>query len=456
MTNPEPGLGVLVVDDEKLSRETTVKQLRAAGFKAQAHDSAFSALQALEEELWDVVLTDLRMPGMDGLEFLEEINNRSPETSVFLMTAFGSIDTAVEAMRKGALDYLTKPFDFEELRIRLERVREGRETRNEVARLRRIIGSTENFSGLVGSSECMRRVFERIEQFSDNPSNVLIVGETGTGKELVARALHERSPYATKPFIAIGCASIPRELAESELFGHEAGAFTGARQRRRGKIELARGGTLFLDDVDDLPMEIQAKLLRVIQEREFERVGGEQSIRAEMRLISATKADLTTLIKEGGFREDLMYRLKVLVIELPPLKDRRDDILILARHFLGLLARERDQPEKSLSSGASEQLVAYDWPGNVRQLRHAVESALAISKGQDISAEDLPPEIRPASEAQPYAISLEDVGKLDFRALTERFERDLIQHALKKTGGHQGKAAELLGIPRTTLQSKLK
>jgi DNA-binding NtrC family response regulator len=296
-------LRILVVDDEKLSRVTTTRQLVDAGYVAEGDETPFKALDALKSGVWDVVLTDLRMPSMDGIEFLKEIHKVSPGTSVILMTAYGTVKTAVEAMRSGAVDYLTKPFVFDEIRFRLERLAEERMMRQEVEALRRVLGPAVAYGGLVGHSAGMRSVFEQIEQFAENPSNVLIVGETGTGKELVARALHSLSSRATEPFVPVACAAIPRELAESELFGHEAGAFTGAVRLHRGRVELAREGVLFLDDVDDFPLELQPKLLRVIQEKEFERVGGEKTLRAHMRIISATKTDLSELAKHAKFRD---------------------------------------------------------------------------------------------------------------------------------------------------------
>lgn len=449
-------LRVLVVDDEKLSRLSTTKQLQAAGYEAEDHESPFSALKSLEQGNWDLVLTDLRMPGMDGLEFQRQIKARAPDTVVILMTAHATVQTAVEAMREGAMDYLTKPFDFEELGIRLERLQENLSIRRELAHLRRALGQSLAHIGLVGNAPAIRRVFDLIEQFADNPSNVLIVGETGTGKELVARALHARSAYANGPFVTVSSTTIPRELAESELFGHEAGAFTGASRQRKGKVELARGGTLFLDDVDDLPLELQGKLLRVLQEKEFERVGGDKSLQADMRTIAATKYDLERLAGENRFREDLMYRLNVLVIDLPPLRDRRGDVLLLARHFLETIARERNQEPRLLSTEAAERLMSYDWPGNVRQLRHAMESALALSRGKEIKPEDLPGRIQEGKKPAVYSLSLEDEEKIDLRRVMEDVEQELISWAMEKAGGNQGKAADILGVPRTTLRSKRK
>jgi DNA-binding NtrC family response regulator len=313
-------LRILVVDDEKLSCETTAYQLVEAGYTAEAHTSPFTAFSAMEFCTWDVVLTDLRMPSMDGVQFFKEIKARSPETAVILMTAHGTVKTAVEVMREGAIDYLTKPFEFAELDFRLKRTVELKRMRAENATMRETLGDVRMIGGMAGCSPAMSRVYDFIEQFARQPSNVLIVGETGTGKELVARAIHKLIACSKGPFVALGCAAVPKDLAESELFGHEAGSFTGAVKKRVGRVEMAENGTLFLDDVDDMPLEIQAKLLRVIQERQYERVGGEKTLAAKVRIVAATKFDLDSLVAAGRFRQDLMYRLSVLVIPLAPLK----------------------------------------------------------------------------------------------------------------------------------------
>ncbi|MBI3832582.1 MAG: sigma-54-dependent Fis family transcriptional regulator [Planctomycetes bacterium] len=447
-------LRILVVDDEKLSRETTAFQLREAGYTAEPFASPLDALKEITAQPWDVVLTDLRMPEMTGLELLRKVKACRPEASVILMTAHGSVKTAVEAMHEGAVDYLIKPYDFDELKIRLERFAEVIGVRRENAALRKALGGAAA-DGLVGHSAGMGRVRDLIRQFAGLPSNVLIAGETGTGKEVVARAVHGASAFASGPFVAVGCAAVPKELAESELFGHEAGAFTGATKRRKGRVELSEGGTLFLDDVDDLSLDIQAKLLRVIQERSYERVGGEKAVQANIRVVAATKFPLEDLVKQGKFRDDLMYRLSVLTIPLPPLRERREDIPLLVRHFLDLFGRERKQEPKAVAPAALEYLQAYVWPGNIRELRHALEYALAVSKTAALNIEDLPAKIKPGLPERPYALNLDGKPEVSFREMTENFERDLIQWALGKADGNQGRAAQLLGIPRSTLQFKL-
>ena len=391
-------LNIVVVDDTKKSREDITSILNASGYHATAHANAFTALEALETELCDLVLTDLQMPSMNGIQFLKEIKARSPETCVIVMTDHGTVESAVQAMRAGASDYVTKPFHPEQLRLHVERLREVQRTRIELEELRKSLGVAADYAGFVGNSPQMLKILEQIEQFADRPGTVLVTGETGTGKEMVARALHARSTKKTGPFIPVACAAIPRELAESELFGHEAGSFTGATKRRRGYVEQAQGGTLFLDDVDDLPIEIQPKLLRAIQEREYQRVGGDGLLKAHLRIIASTKKDLEALVREGKFRQDLLYRLQVLKLYLPPLRERKGDILALAQHFLKLYAIENAEPAKLLSTEAEKKLLSQAWPGNVRELRHAIEYAIAVANGSKIQADDLPLRHSAASE----------------------------------------------------------
>jgi len=450
-------LKILVVDDAQLSREAITGYLNETGYQAEAHANAFTALEALDNDRWDLVLTDLRMPSMDGLQFLKEIKARSPETAVIIMTAYGTVETAVQAIRQGALDYVVKPFHTEQLRVHVERIRELVGTRRELDTLKRSLGTSVSYGGLVGNSPAMQKTHQLIEQFADRPANVLITGETGTGKEMVARALHARSQRKSGPFIPLACAAVPRDLAESELFGHEAGAFTGAVKRRHGHVEMAHGGTLFLDDIDDLPLDIQPKLLRAIQEREFQRVGGERLMKTDLRIISSTKKDLQLLAQEGRFRQDLLYRLQVLTICLPPLRERKTDILVLTRHFLELSARETGDAPRTLSPEAEKKLLQHNWPGNVRELRHAVEYALAVSDGTAIRAEDLQLRLGPAGQPDRlFSLNLEERSEVDLRAMQAEVEKETIMWALQKAQGDQGRAAELLKMPRTTFIYRLR
>jgi DNA-binding NtrC family response regulator len=453
-------LRVMVVDDDRLNRVTMLQQMLQDGYVVTTVENAFQALEQLETGGWDAVVTDMRMPTMDGLELLRSIKARFPDVDVILITAYGSVETAVTAMQEGAADYLTKPFRFPELVFRLHKLEEARAARQEISTLHAFLDNAPSYYGLVGHSSLMKNVYERIRNFAANVAPVLVEGETGTGKELVARALHLQGGRAKEPFVALSCGSIPRELAESELFGHEKGAFTNAIQRRKGNFERAHRGTLLLDDVDDLPLEMQVKLLRVLQEGTIVRVGGGEEIAVDVRVVATTKQSLDKLVAEGRFRDDLFYRLRGLEIHLPPLRERGDDVLLVARHFLDLLAiRDRSEP-KRLSADASEILCRHNWPGNVRELRRALESACVVCHGAEISAQDVPEYLRQVdlggrASASLFTLHLDRSQSLHFNEQVERFEDALIQWALTKAGGQQLHAAELLNLPRTTFQSKI-
>ena len=450
---------VMIVDDERLSRLTTAQQLSNQGYEAEAIDNPFLALQRLESQVWDVVLTDLRMPGMSGLEFLREIRKARPDVAVILMTAFATVETAVEAMRAGAVDYLVKPFKHDELELRLRKIRELTSTKKELARLHTLLDNRDGAHGLLGRSPAMKAVQERINIFADHDAPVLITGETGTGKELVARALHFAGRRAEGPLIPIACGTIPLELAESELFGHEKGSFTGAAGRHEGSFERANGGTVLLDDVDDLPLAIQVKLLRVLQEGTYTRVGGTQEKTVDVRVVATSKIALERAVEEGKFRDDLFYRLRGLEIQLPRLAERGEDVLLLANRFLRLV-NERDGAEfdeaATLSVEAAGALRAYSWPGNVRELRRAMESAFILARGGEIRPEHLPA-VLPSNvhKKELFSLALDGLDALPFTDVVEEFEDTLLQWALQKAGGQQKRAAELLGIPRTTFQSRV-
>ncbi len=454
MTDQEP-LRVLVVDDDRLARVSTVKELEAVGYHAQGAESAYQALQMLEEGEWDVVLSDLRMPGMDGLDLLREVKQRWPAVEVVMMTAFGTVANAVQALREGAFDYLLKPYEIEDLDLRLRKLARTRSAERELARLRGLLDEAEHPFGLVGRSPQAREIVDRIRAFADNDAPVLITGETGTGKELVSRALHRASARADREFVAVGCGTIPRDLAESELFGHEKGSFTGAHQARPGSFERADGGTLLLDDVDDLPLDIQVKLLRAVQEGTLTRVGGTREIRVDVRVIATTKVDLDSLVREGKFRPDLFYRLRGLEIRLAPLRERGDDVLLLAEHFLRI-ASAGSGAVKSLSPEAAQILRAYPWPGNVRELQRAMEAACVMARGDVIEPSALPQFLR--STGQPdelVTIRLEGREEVPFNDIVREVEKQLLEWALRVAGGKQSEAARRLGLPRTTFQSKV-
>ncbi|MFZ4578395.1 MAG: sigma-54-dependent transcriptional regulator [Myxococcota bacterium] len=453
-------LRVLVVDDGRLVRETTVRQLRDAGFPAEAVDNGYRALEELAGGLWDVVVCDLRMPGIDGLELLRTVRARHPEVEVILMTAFGTVKTAVTAMQDGAADYLTKPFHFQELEHRLRRLQELQGYRREVSHLRALLDEEADCGGILGRSPGMLQVIQLVRTFAEHTAPVLITGETGTGKELVARALHEQGARRKGPFVAIPCGAIPTELAESELFGHEKGSFTGATRQRQGAFERANGGTLLLDDVDDLPLGLQVKLLRALQEGSFLRIGGQRETTVDVRVVATSKVDLGSAVTKGKFRDDVFYRLRGLEIRLPPLRERGEDTLLLAQHYLRRFALEARKDEAVLSPEAARCLRRYAWPGNVRELRHAMESAVIVCpRGSGVVIDHLPGYLQQAREEQPtgdlFTLHLEGRETIPFADVVHHLEDDLIQWAMQKAGGQQTKAGELLGLARTTFQSKL-
>jgi DNA-binding NtrC family response regulator len=440
---------ILVVDDEPLKRITLQIDLTDAGYEVLEASEARTGLQRLEANPVDVVVTDLKMPGSDGLTFLEQIKAKRPDTFVIVMTAFGTVETAVAAIKRGAYDYITKPFTTDVLIEKLERI--AHYNRDDA-----LSADTDDALGpLVGRCEAMRNLFREIRTVAETERTVLISGESGTGKELVAESIHRLSPRVDKALVRFACAALQPTVLESELFGHEKGAFTGAIRRKAGRFELADGGTMFLDEVDDIPPEVQVKLLRAVEQQEFERVGGEDVIRVDVRLICATKKNLRELVDAGNFREDLYYRLDVINLVLPPLRDRGDDIPLLARHFIAKHApTDVDADPPTLTPHAMDMLVAHDWPGNVRELEHVIERVLTFCEGDDILPEHLPPLIgnsHASGDGSPRFTS-------PLAGLTETvadLERTMIQSALRRANGNQVRAAEILRIPRTTLRDKM-
>jgi len=442
---------VLVVDDEKLVRVTLEARFDDEGYRVLTATNGFEALDLLAESPVDVVLTDLRMPSLGGVELFRRIRQRHPEVPVIFMTAFATVADAVMAMREGAFDYLTKPLDTEELVIRVARAVAQRRDREEIQRLRAEARHPDRFGALIYRSEGMAAVVKRALSVADSDLTVMIEGETGTGKEVIAQAIHAASPRSRGSFVVVNCGGLNPSLVDSELFGHEAGAFTGAIRQRRGRLELAQGGTILLDEVDDIPPEVQLKLLRFLQEHTFERVGGNTTHRADVRVIGATKRPLLDLVAAGRFRDDLYYRINTVTIHLPPLRERRDDILPLVQHF----AQQRGEGIE-LTPEAMRCLLAHAWPGNVRELKHAVEHALVFARGREVTPEHLPTTVRPA-EGTESIVRLELAGhdRVSSAELLRSCERQLIDWALARTGGNQVRAAELLGLSRTTFRGRV-
>ena len=437
---------ILIVDDEKNTREGLARALRDEYAVAEV-ENGLRALEWLETRHADVVLSDLRMPGMDGLALLSRLLGRDPKPVLILLTAYGNIETAVEAMKRGAYDFLAKPVNLDRLELLLKRALAERRLGEENRRLKAQLDSKYGFENILGTCPAMQEVFDTIRQAAPTRATVLIQGESGTGKELVARALHQCGPRAQGPFIPVHCAALAPTLLESELFGHEKGAFTGAQERRRGRFELADGGTLFLDEIGEIDAALQVKLLRVREERQFERVGGTETVSVDVRLVAAPNRDLKKMVEDGAFREDLFYRLYVVNLTLPPLREREGDIALLAQHYLEALAKEHGRKVSGITTEAMDALAAYPWPGNVRELRNVIERMVVLGAGEKLTVRDLPSSLRlaagrAASAARPGS-ALRDA------------ERQLIEEALRRHQGSRTRAAQDLGISRRTLHRKL-
>ncbi|HUI08503.1 MAG TPA: sigma-54 dependent transcriptional regulator [Verrucomicrobiae bacterium] len=439
---------ILIVDDERNTREGLQRALQERYEVLLAEDSQ-KAVQTLESTAVDVMLTDLRMPGVDGMGLLRRATSLTTPPVCIVMTAYGSIENAVQAMQAGAYHYVTKPVNLDELELVIQRALNNRRLEAENVNLREQIDHKYALENIIGESPAIRQVFETVRQVAPTRTTVLITGETGTGKELIAKAIHNLSPRKDGPFIAVHAAALPSTLLESELFGHEKGAFTGAVERRVGRFELADGGTLFLDEVGELEPLMQVKLLRVLEERAFERVGGTKTLHVDVRLIAATNRDLKKLVKEGRFRDDLFYRLSVVAVDLPPLRERREDIPLLVRAFLDEFSRENDKQVRELTPEAVNLLLAYDWPGNVRELRNAVEQMVVLARAERLTARDVPAQVRGGAD-------LTKISVVRTGMTVEEAERQLIIQALKETGGNRTKAALKIGISRRTLHRKLK
>ena len=443
-----PTRRILVVDDEVNARTALVDLLREEGYLVDGAADGFKAIPRLAEESPDLVLTDLKMPGMDGLELLAKIRADDPERAVVVMTAHGSVESAVRAMRAGATDYLTKPLNFDELLIVVERALERQRLRAEAGQLRERLRERHVIKNLLGTSAAVANLVDTTLQVAPTRANVLIEGESGTGKELIAAAIHEHSQRASGPFVKLHCAALAETLLESELFGHEKGAFTGALARRDGRFQQAHGGTLFLDEIGEISPSIQVKLLRFLQEHEFERVGGNQTIRVDVRVVAATNRDLLQQVREGKFREDLYYRLNVVSLRTPALRERREDVPLLAMHFLRRFAKENGRTITGFDDEALRALSAYPWPGNVRELENAVERAVVCCRTETIQAKDLP------SLVAAIAASDGDAPAVPGASMAA-IERHAILRTLEATGGSTSRAAEILGISVRTIQYRL-
>jgi two-component system NtrC family response regulator len=445
-------VNILVVEDDRSQRELLRDFLRDEGYEASEAENGNQALEMIKAHFFDLLLLDYKMPGMDGMAVLEAVKRINPEIDVIMMTAYGTIDRAVMAMKAGAADYITKPVELEELLILIDRISHQRTLKRENEILREELrGKSVTTDQIIFQSAAMEEVVNLAGRVADSNTTVLIEGESGTGKELLARLIHTLSPRSTNSMIVVNCAALSENLLESELFGHEKGAFTGAMRRRIGRFEEADGGTLFLDEIGELSPTVQMKLLRFLQEREFQRVGGNQTIRSDVRIISATNRDLKERVKEGAFREDLYYRLNVVTIAVPPLRERKEDIPLLLDHFLRHFALENGKEIREISYEVRDSLLKYDYPGNVRELENIIERAVVITRGSVIISRDLPFHEIP-SHSDPRE---EEVWK-PLKAAVEDLERDMIRKAMKKADQHQTKAAGLLGISERMLRYKLK
>jgi two-component system response regulator HydG len=442
---------ILVADDDRSMCELLQAGLARRGFEVSWRTDATTALAAISEGDFDVIVTDLNMPEVNGLELCERVTANRPDVPVVVITAFGSLDTAVAAIRAGAYDFITKPFEMDGLRLTLDRAVQHHRLRDEVKRLRQAVTESRGFGEILANSPLMRRVLDLVNRAAESDATALITGESGTGKELVARALHQHSRRHDGPFVAVSCAAMPEALLESELFGHVRGAFTDARTPRTGLLLQANGGTLLLDEIGDMPLGLQPKLLRAIEDRRLRPLGENTERPFDVRLVCATNRDLEADIEENRFRADLFYRINVIHVELPPLRERDGDVLPLAQHFVQHFSRAAAKPVTGVSTAAAERLLAYAWPGNVRELRNCIERAVALTRFEEIAVEDLPEKVQNYRQSR-VVVDLDDTAHL---ASMEEVERRYILRVLEAAGGQRTKAAQILGLDRKTLYRKL-
>ncbi len=447
---------ILVIDDSEEILTLFSEYLRAEGYEVETSADGAAGIEMIEKKFYDLIVTDLKMPGVDGMKVLEFAMNHSPDSICIMLTGYGTVKNAVEAIKLGAFDYLTKPVKMDEIMVTLQRALEYRNLKLENINLRNQLKKKYKFENIIGDHEKMQKVFEIVEKVADTDSTILILGESGTGKELIAKAIHYNSYRRERPFIPVNCAAIPSELLESELFGHEKGAFTNAIRTRIGRFELANGGTVFLDEIGDMNPLLQSKLLRVLQERQFERIGGIKTIKIDIRVIAATHQDLKQAVQEKRFREDLYYRLNVIPLRIPPMRERRADIPLLAHHFLDHFNRSKKKRIRGINDSAMESLIAYEWPGNVRELENTIERVVILVDHDVITPEDLPEKFHAAAQPEPpQAVQIPEEG-ISLDTAVNEFEKNLILQALVKTGWVKNKAARLLNLNRTTLIEKIK
>jgi len=445
------GENILIADDDPIIRKSLREMLRLEGYEVEIAADGSEALKKLGQSGFDVVITDVKMPAVGGFELLSKIKSFSPDTVVILMTGYGSIEDAVNGIKAGAYEYITKPLNDNEIKLVIDRSLEHLRLRKENDNLKRSLGLRFNLNNLLGRDVKMQKVFNLIETVAGTEATVLIHGESGTGKTMVARCIHHNSPRRNAPLVEISCGALPENLLESELFGHVKGSFTGAVATKAGKFEAAKGGTIFLDEVDVLPLLLQVKLLRVLQDRRFEKVGSNETITADVRVIAAANQDLEALIEHGNFRRDLYYRLNVVPVYLPPLHERVGDIPILAENFVGKYAERNHKDVVGISEQAVERMCRYSWPGNVRELENAIERAIILSKGQHLTLEDFPDALQDDSKAEQ---DVANIGSL--KEELEVAERRIVEAALKRNNSNRHKTAAMLGINRTTLYHKMK
>ncbi len=451
---------ILIIEDNDTMREAMAAIINKMGYVFDAANSGMDGLNLMEKKHYDLVVTDYKMEEMDGLEVLRQTKQKSPATEVLIITAYGTIELAVEAMKLGAADFITKPFSHDEFKLKIERILERIKERQEFARisdeniyLRDELEEQFNYGEIIGKSKPMQEVYRTLEKVAPTDSSVLIYGESGTGKELIARAIHKLSPRNNKSFIRVNCGALVENLLESELFGHERGAFSGAVKRKKGRFELAHQGSIFLDEIGDISPNMQLKLLRVLQEKDFERVGSEETIQVDVRILAATNKNLSELVQQGRFREDLFYRLHIIPIYLPPLRERKEDIPLLVHHFIKKLTVELNKPAKQITEAAMEKLITYPWQGNIRELENVIERAVVLCDKERIDVNDLP--VLQSMSPEGFPSDVLDRFRLNLNDTLSAVEKQLIEKAMRETDGNKNRAAKLLGIKTSLLYYKL-